>query len=203
VLLSIFILRQTHMRPISDVSDLVQQPLRPIRAQACIGTSDTIALSINEPRLEQSEVLRHRKERVGKFGGKGLELSGPLRRRRYFSFSADEPMTIGLDRARAWLTIDQVRRLAVELEAAGPARCEERTTISFADADETLIHRKRDNFETSRPELAQKAYLLRCQFHSHSSIAGLQRKGEIAETTRRKRRRPKAPSTRPGTSRPN
>jgi hypothetical protein len=67
-----------------------------------------LTLSINEPRPERSEALRHRKERVRKFGGEGLELGSSLRRRRYFFLSADEPMTIGLDHASTWLTVDQV-----------------------------------------------------------------------------------------------
>ena len=58
-------------------------------------------------------------ERVDKFGGKSLELRGALGAGLEFVLLADEPVAVGLDRAGAEATGDEVGRLAVEREAVG------------------------------------------------------------------------------------
>ena len=93
------------------------------------------------------------KKRVCELGGEGFELGSAFGRRRDLFRSADKPVAVSLDHARAWLTAHKIGRLAVELKVPSAARCQQRAAISFANADEILIEWEGDDLEASRAQL--------------------------------------------------
>jgi len=114
----------------------------------------------------------NRQERVGEFGGEGVEFSGALGRSFDLFLLADEPVAIGLNHARARQASDQIRGLAIELEASNTVGCDQRTAVAFTNADEIFIHWKGDDLETARTQLIQEGDLLLRKIHEATSIAG-------------------------------